>query len=213
MHEFLYKILASKRAISYTVFRMKNTEKLKNDMQLGKVYRRQDLKGLSTSVDRDLKSLVEKGEVRKLSGGLYYRPEKNVFGEAPPDDRELVRAFLKSDDFRLTSYDQFNRLGLGLTQLYNTAVVYNHKRSGEFRLGRRRFHFRVVPAYPTTSKVEPEYLLVDMLNNLTRLPDNVGLVLRNLKEGLKEFDRAKVMEYLDRYGNAAARRRLREAYA
>lgn len=192
---------------------MKNADKLKEAMEPGRVYRRQDLEGLSTAVDRDLKALVASEEVRKLSGGLYCRPKGSQWGPLPPEDRELVRAFLKTDDFRLTAYDDFNLLGLGLTQVYTVYVVYNHKRAGTFTLGRKEFRFRLVPAYPTTELVEPEYLLVDMLNNLMRLPDNVELVLRNLKEGVKRFDKAKVLENLTRYGNAAARRYLREAYA
>src|SRR5438477_621983 len=36
---------------------MKNAEKLKEGMRLGRVYRRQDLGGLTTAVDRDLKIL------------------------------------------------------------------------------------------------------------------------------------------------------------
>lgn len=192
---------------------MKNADKLKQAMEPGRVYRRQELEGLSTAVDRDLKTLVAAGEVRKLGGGLYTRPKPSALGPLPPEDREVVRAFLKTDDFRLTSYHDFNLLGLGLTQVYNTYVVYNHKRSGDFKLGRRHYKFRLVPAYPTTPLVEPEYLLVDMLNNLMRLPDNVELVLRNLKNGVKRFDQTKVMENLARYGNAAARRLLHEAYA
>lgn len=190
---------------------MKNAEKLRDTMEPGRVYRRQDLLGLSTTVDRDLKTLVASGEVRKLAGGLYCLPRQTAFGAAPPDDLELVRAFLKTDDFRLTSYNDFNALGLGLTQVYNSYVVYNHKRAGNFQLGRQHFKFRLVPAYPP--EASKEYLLVDMLNNLRRLPDDVEAVLRNLKTGLKEFDRDKVLDCLERYGNAGAKRVLREAYA
>ncbi|MBI3296736.1 MAG: hypothetical protein HYZ75_01135 [Elusimicrobia bacterium] len=190
---------------------MKNAEKLKSGMQLGKVYRRQDLEGLSTAVDRDLKRLVESGVVRKLSGGLYYRPEKNVFGFAPPEDRDLVRAFLKSDDFLLTSYTYFNRLGLGLTQVYNHHLVYNHKRTGDFRLGGRRFTFRVVPAYPT--ELSKEFLLVDLLKNLRKLPDDTSAVLRNLRSSLSKFDRSKLEENLELYGNPGAKKILHEALA
>lgn len=197
----------------YNLGAMKNADKLKDAMEPGRVYRRQELEGLSAAVDRDLKTLVAAGEVRKLGSGLYARPKQSAFGPVPPEDREVVRAFLKTDDFRLTSYDAFNLLGLGLTQVYNSYVVYNHKRSGEFKLGRRHYKFRLVPAYPTTPLVEPEYLFVDMLNNLMKLPDNVELVLRNLKNGVKRLDRAKVMENLARYGNAAARRLVHEAYA
>ncbi len=187
---------------------MKNAEKLKNAMRLGLVYRRHDLEGLSTAVDRDLKTLVESGEVRKLGYGFYYRPRKNPFGDTPPDERELVRAFLKTDDFLLTSDNYYTQLGLGLTQLYNNHVVYNHKRSGEFLLGGQRFRFRIVPAYP--KELSKEFLLVDLLNNLKRLPDNAALVLRNLKQHRNEYDQGKVSENVALYGRPAAREVLRE---
>ena len=175
------------------------------------VYRRQHLKDFSTAVDRDLKSLVARGDVKKLAGGLYYRPRKNRFGDAPPDDRDLVRAFLKTADFLLTSRNHYNQLGLGLTQVYNTYLVYNHKRSGDFSLGGKRFKFLLVPAYP--EKLSKEYLLIDMLNNLTQLPDNTDLVLRNLKSRSNQFDQAGVRKQLERYGRPAARRALQEVHA
>lgn len=187
---------------------MKNAEKLKDSMRPGRVYRRQDLGGRTTAVDRDLKTLVESGEVRKLGYGLYYRPRKNPFGDTPPDERELVRAFLKTDDFLLTSDNYFTQLGLGLTQLYNNHVVYNHKRGGEFVLGGQRFRFRVMPAYP--KKLSREFLLVDLLNNLRRLPDNSELVLQNVKDRAKEFAPERVSENLAQYGKPAAREALRE---
>jgi hypothetical protein len=190
---------------------MKNAEKLKDAMQPGQVYRRQDLEDSSTAVDRDLKTLVARGDVQKLAGGLYYRPGKNPFGVTPPDDRGLVRAFLKTDDFLLTSYNHFNQLGLGLTQVYNHYVVYNHKRSGDFTLGGKRFMFRMLPAYP--HELSKEFLLVDLLNNLKRLPDNTDLVRRNLKSRLGEFNPEAVRECLAQYGRPASRTALEEAYA
>lgn len=194
-----------------TPIAMKSSEKLKNGMRFGRVYRRRDLEGLSTAVDRDLKTLVASGQAHRLGYGFYCRMKKNAFGDAPPDNRELVRAFLKTDDFLLTSYNHFTNLGLGLTQVYNTAVVYNHKRVGEFHLGGKRFKFLLVPAYPKT--LSKEYLLVDLLNRLRKLPDDVAAVRRNLKHHINEFDHAKVSECLRRYGSPSAKRTLSEAYA
>jgi hypothetical protein len=190
---------------------MKNAQKLEASMRPGRVYRRQDLEGYSTAVDRDLKTLVESGEVLKLAGGLYYRPLKNAFGFTPPEEHELLRAFLKTDDFLLTSYNYFNQLGLGLTQVYNSGLVYNHKRAGEYSFGGKRFQFRLVPAYP--DKLSREFLLVDLLNNLKHLPDNTAGVLVNLKTRLKEFDTAALTACLERYGTPGAKRAFRELHA
>ena len=190
---------------------MENSEKLMNAMRLGRVYRRQELAEFSTSVDRDLKTLVESGRVKKLSGGLYCRPRLNAFGSTPPEEKDLVQAFLKTNDFLLTSYSHFNQFGLGLTQVYNHYVVYNHKRTGEYTLGGKRFKFLMVPAYP--KKLCKEFLLVDLLNNLKRLPDNTSSVRENLKSRWDDFDGNKVGAYLDRYGKAGAKEFLREVHA
>lgn len=189
---------------------MKNAEKLLKKMQPGKVYRRKNLQGLTTALDRDLKTLVQSAGIKKVGPGLYYRPRTNVFGVAPPSDVDLVRAFLKSEDFLLTSYNHFTQLGLGLTQVYNIPVVYNHKRTGQYRLGGKQFHFRVVPSYP--KRLTREFLVVDLLNNHKRLPDNTDVVLQNLKSRLSEFDRKKMKRNLERYGNPATKELLSELH-
>ena len=122
-----------------------------------------------------------------------------------------MRAFLKTDDFLLTSYNHYNQLGLGLTQVYNAYMVYNHKRSGDFSLGGKHFKFRMVPAYPKS--LSKEYLLVDLLNNLKHLSENTDLVLRNLKSRLHQFDKDSAQKLLERYGRPAARNVLQKAYA
>jgi len=182
---------------------MKNSEKLKDSMRPGSVYRRQELDGFSTAVDRDLKKLVKSGAVRKLAYGLYYRPQKNARRDAPADERGLIQAFLKTDDFLMTSHNDFSDLGLGLARIHDDHLVYNHKRSGDFALGGRRFKFRIVPAFP--KKSSKEYLLVDLLNNLRHAPGDAALVLQNLKSRLAEFDEDNLQKNLDRYGRPAAK--------
>jgi hypothetical protein len=93
-------------------------------------------------------SLVASGDVKKLAGGYYYRPRKNRFGEAPPEDRDIVRAFLKTTDFLLGSFNHYNQLGLSLSQVYNTYLVYDHKRSGDFFLGESTSSSAWFHAYP-----------------------------------------------------------------
>jgi len=161
---------------------MKNAEKLKTSMRFGHVYRRQDLEGISTAVDRDLKTLIDSDEVRKLAWGLYCRAQKDTSSRILPDERELVRAFLKTDDFLLMSSDR----------------VYNHKRAGDFLLGGRRFEFRIIRAYPKV--FSKEYLLVDSLNRIGKLSDDIQL---------DDLDRDELSTCLDRYGNPGAKRILR----
>lgn len=120
---------------------MNQLDKLKKNLKQGEIYRRADLQQWSTSVDRHLQQLVKDGTLQKLSGGLYYVPAQSKFGKVPAEEHALVEAFLKDSHFLLTSPNDYNALGVGTTQLYNTRRVYNHKRHGEFKLGNRSFQF------------------------------------------------------------------------
>ena len=158
---------------------MTKLNELKQHLCPGQVYRRAQLAQWSTAVDRHLKQLVNEGTLLKLSGGLYHHPKKTAFGAAPADDKTLVQAFLKDDRFILTSPNDYNALGVGTTQLYNEAVVYNYKRHGRHKLGGRVFYFRIKLDLPNT--LNKEFLLVDLVNNLDRLAEDHAAVLKRVK--------------------------------
>ena len=146
--------------------RTSTLEQLRRHLRPGRVYRREDLLPWSRSVDRHLKELTVDGTLQKLRTGLYYSPRKFEFGEAPADEHELVKAFLKTDRFVMTSPNAYNQLGLGTTQLYNKRVVYNQKRHGTFPLGNRMVTFERRMNVP--KQLSPEFLLVDLVNELGR---------------------------------------------
>jgi len=179
------------------------TEQLKKHLKEGKTYRRADLAQWSNAVDRHLNDLVKSGFLEKLSVGLYYVPKKTVFGNVPPEDENLVRTFLKEDDFLLTSPNAYNSLGVGTTQLYNVRVVYNHKRHGEFELGGRRFFFHAKHRFP--KKVTQEFLLVDLVNNLEKLAEDNSQVLKNVQAKAATMDVKRLKQAASLYGNAKAK--------
>jgi hypothetical protein len=185
---------------------MDKLQQLKRHLKPGQVYRRADLALWSKSVDRHLDALVKDGTLQKLSQGLYHYPEKTVFGKTPPSEEKLVRGFLKDDRFLLTSPNAYNALGVGTTQLYNKKTVYNHKRHGDFTLGGMTFSFRVKPHFPR--KATPEFLLVDLLNNLDQLAEDPSWVLENLRARASKMDQRKLLASVREYGGARAKKLL-----
>ncbi len=179
---------------------------LASALRAGRVYRREDLARVSNAVDRHLRELVAGGQLKKLAQGLYYAPRQSTFGAVPPDDHELVEAFLRDKDFLVFSPSAYNALGLGTTQLYNRTLVYNHKRHGVFALGNRQFDFRVKPRFP--KKLMPEFLFVDMLNNLDELAEDKLLVLAEAQSKAVQFDRLHLMRALASYGSMATKKRM-----
>ncbi len=172
---------------------------LKTRLVEGKLYRRHDLLGWSNAVDRHLNQLVKKKILTKLSGGLYYYPKKTIFGAAPPTDSSLIFSFLKDKNFLVFSYNSYNTLGLGITQLYNETIVYNYKRHGEFKLGNRNFNFIRKSNFPL--KINPEFLLVDLVNNINKLAENKEILLKKVLKKAKNMDLKKLSSAVLKYGN------------
>ena len=56
------------------------TAHLADELQAGRVYRREDFARLSNAVDRHLRELVSTGVLKKLAQGLYYAPKQSNFG-------------------------------------------------------------------------------------------------------------------------------------
>lgn len=176
----------------------------------GKVFRRKDLANELPSVDRELDLAVKAGIIHKAARGLYYVPQRTPFGDAPPSEEALVEKFLDDHHFLMFNPSCYNALELGTTQLYNKTVVYNHKRHGKFVLAGFEFDFRDKPRFPSRKQVNREYLLVDMLNNLSDLAEDPDTVLSNVRRKLDTFDAGRLEKMLADYGSARTRRLFRQ---
>lgn len=181
---------------------------LAGELRPGRVYRREDLARLSNAVDRHLRTLLAKDKLKKLAQGLYYAPQGSRFGALPPADDRVVEGFLRDKAFLVFSPSAYNAVGLGTTQLYNRTLVYNHKRHGVFQLGNRQFDFRVKPRFPR--KLTPEFLYIDLLNNLDELAEDREAVLREARNKLASFEPARLQRAAASFGSAATRKRLRD---
>lgn len=184
--------------------RLHALDQVARTLHAGKVYRREDLAQVSSAVDRHLRELVSGGALKRLAQGLYYAPRKSVFGVLPPDDQELLAAFLRDTDFLVFSPSSYNSLGLGTSQLYNKTLVYNHKRHGLFSFGNRQFDFRVKPRFP--KQLTPEFLLVDAINNLDELAEDKHHVLQMAERKLSGFDQSRLKQAIADYASAATKK-------
>jgi hypothetical protein len=179
---------------------------LAGQLSPGRVYRREDLAKVTGAVDRNLSELMKSGTLMKVAPGLYYQPKTSRFGNLPPDDHQLVEAFLRDKHFLMFSPSAYNSVGAGTTQLYNSTVVYNHKRHGVFKLGNREFNFKVKPRFP--KKLTAEFLFVDLLNNLNGLAEDQTEVLRHARSRLSELNSSRLKDAMQSYGSVATRKRI-----
>lgn len=179
---------------------------LKRHLRPGQAYRRKDLARWSNAVDRHVRQLVDEGRLEKVSPGVYMTSRKTRFGAAPAKPEKLVETFLGDDRFLMVSPNAFNGLGVGTTQLHDEPVVYNRKRHGKFKLDGRVYDFRMRSSVP--KQLSKEVLLVALLHNLDRLPEDKSVVLPRALERAKEMDRARLARAVQDFGSARAKRLL-----
>jgi hypothetical protein len=172
-----------------------------NILKPGKAYR---WNNFPPGARHKLYDLIAEGTLRKISRGLYYCPYKTDFGMAPPNDHEVIRAFLRDASFLLISLNADNVLGIGTTQLYNEQRVYNLKRQGRVTIGKRTFHFIKKRAFHKT--LTPEFLLVDLIDNIDRLAEDRGKVMTKAKRKALSMDEKKLRRMVRSYGGIQARR-------
>lgn len=191
--------------------RIRNADKLFESMVEGRVYRREELAAVSKAVDRELKELIIENRIVKAAQGLYYRPKQSRFGPLAASPEDLIRAFLKTDDFLLTSLNHFNGLGVGLTQLTNESLVYNRKRVGRIMLDGLNYNFKRPVNFPTWTEANEEYLFVDLLNNFNDLhePPETGVFLGSLKRKATELRMEELLRMSSLYGKVRTQRAVR----
>lgn len=213
LHEFLLKLLTDNPfhtiilSARGKLMRMNDTlNQLKMSFIPGHVYRRSELKRLSSNIDRHLAALVAHGYLEKLSTGLYSAPRTTSFGPAPVDIHAVLQCFLKDDHFVFYGLGEFNSLGLGTTQMYNHLIVFNRKRTGNFNLGGHQFTFyrwREAPKHLTE-----EFLVIELLNRLEELSEDREVILLRLKNKIKNFNQKKLLYASAHYGTLSTQKKL-----
>jgi hypothetical protein len=202
LHDYFRNIHAL--LIFVRIFALDFMKLLRQHIKPGEVYRRSDLEYYSTAVDRNLSQLTKDGTLRKLGQGLYYAPKKSKFGVVPPNDHDLVERFLKDTSFLLVSPNVYNSLGLGLTQLYNTTWVYNHKRHGEFLLHGKNLLFKLKSAFPVT--LSKEFLVIDLMNNLDELAEDQEQIIKNFQKNVDRFEALELVKMAQQYGSGTTKK-------
>jgi len=147
------------------------------DLEPGRAYRTRELRRWGANPTRLARRLVREGRLRQAAPGLFYVPVESRFGQAPPRDEELLRAFLADGRFVITGPPRWNALGLGSTAMFATTLVYNTRRTGDFSFDGRRFLLRRV-LFPEDPP--PEWFVIDLLQH----HDMAGVSLRELEDRL-----------------------------
>lgn len=125
------------------------------------------------AVLKTLERMVKRGELKRAEKGLYYIPQKSIFGELPLSVKDFIQKYLYVGEKRIgyiTGGNLFNRYGL-TTQLSNTIEIATNIRKNPREYDGIKIKFIQNKAPITEENIK--YLeILDILKNLKNIPDS-----------------------------------------
>lgn len=141
-----------------------------------------------------IERLINKGEIKRVSTGMFYKTKHTTFGVLKPNEDELLKPYLFENGKRIayiTGTSLYNRLGL-TTQIPKTIKIASRNK-------RIRVETEGLKASPVKSYVDVSdknhYLLeiLDTLKDFKKIPDlDKKLAIRIISDKFKKLDQSEV---------------------
>src|SRR5690554_854055 len=144
-----------------------------------------------TSAAKVLERLQKTGLIKKVSKGIFYKPEQTVFGELMPDYSEQLRPYLFENGKRIayeTGISLYRRLGLTTQMAFRIKIASRGKR---IDINRGTLKADGVKSYAEVTENNYEVLgLLDAFKDIKKIPDaSVAQSVKRLEAILKELDK------------------------
>lgn len=143
-----------------------------------------------TTAAKTLERLQKSGLIKKVSKGVFYKPEQTVFGELRPNYSEQLRPYLFENGKRIayeTGISLYKRLGLTTQMAFSIKIACRSKR---ININRGSLKAAAVKSYSEVTESNYEILgLLDAFKDIKRIPDcSVTQAVRRLSAILKELN-------------------------
>uniref|UniRef100_UPI00404B4C40 DUF6088 family protein n=1 Tax=Flavobacterium sp. TaxID=239 RepID=UPI00404B4C40 len=145
-----------------------------------------------------LQRMQKKGDIKKISKGVFYKPEQTVFGELQPDYSEQLRPYLFENGKRIayeTGASLYNQLGLTTQMAFRIKIASQNKR---ISINRGALKARAVKSYTAVTDDNYELLgLLDALKDIKRIPDcTVANAVLIVSGKFKKFEVPKIKKLI-----------------
>ncbi len=157
-----------------------------------------------SAATKAIERLVKKGIIRRISAGVFYKPEQSVFGELKPREKELLKLYLFKKDKRIayvTGTALYNRMGL-TRQIPNTIKIASKVKRITTKVGEVKV--KSVKSYIDVDNENYTLLeFLDALKDFSVIPDinqqSAILLLNNQLERFSRKEQSKIVEYALEY--------------
>lgn len=143
-----------------------------------------------------LERLQKKGSIKKISKGVFYKPEQTVFGELKPDYNEQLNQYLFKDGKRIayeTGFSLYNQLGLTTQMAFRLKIASRSKR---ISINRGALKADAVKSYADVTDENYQLLgFLDAFKDLRNIPDsNVRTSVIRLSAKIKQLNDQQIAE-------------------
>jgi hypothetical protein len=151
-----------------------------------------------------LERLQKKGTIKKVSKGVFYKPEISIFGEMPPNYDSILQNYLYKAGKRVgyvTGYVLYNQLSL-TTQMAFTTKIATNRNLKKINIGWLKTNS--VKAYAeVTEENYPLLGILDALKDIKSIPDSsasnaIKILMPKIKV-LKKNDIEHLIKYALQY--------------
>jgi hypothetical protein len=141
-----------------------------------------------------LERLQTKGIIKKLSKGVFYKPEQTVFGELQPDYNEQLRPYLFENGKRIAyeaGYSLYNRMGLTTQMAFRIKIASRSKR---ISINRGSLKADAIKSYAEVTEANYELLgFLDAIKDIKRIPDcSVSQAVKILSGKIKKLSEKQI---------------------
>ncbi|WP_246222868.1 DUF6088 family protein [Draconibacterium halophilum] len=125
-----------------------------------------------SAATKAIERLIEKGVIKRITTGVFYKPKKSVFGELRPRETEIIKPYLYEQGKRIayiTGTALYNNMGL-TTQV--PKIVKIASRSKRIYIDSGSIKAKPVKSYvDVTEENYPLLEILDVLKDFTKIPD------------------------------------------
>ena len=152
------------------------------------------------SATKSIERLINKGVIKRISPGVFFKPRQTIFGELSPNNEELIKPYLFNKGKRIayvTGSYLYNKLGL-TSQVPQIIKVASFNK--EIKVNKQNIKIKPAKSYVEVTNRNYQYLeILDAIKDFKKIPDinpQAGIkvllkILNNL--GHKEIN--KIIQY------------------
>lgn len=150
-------------------------EKQINKLKEGTTFNYQQLSIESneySAAAKAIERLIEKGIIKRVSTGVFYKPKQSIFGELKPNEEELLKPYLFRNNKRIayiTGISLYNRMGL-TTQVPRKIKIASRDKRITVSVG----NIKGNPVKSYVDVTDKNYTLLEILDTLKdfkKIPD------------------------------------------